>query len=123
MSKINVRSPYFITINVSSLVSATLKLRIYEGNSSTSITGFQYELTSSAINDSVSFEVSELVRDYIENTFDGDYTNSAKWLRYEYTYILGTGGSSGSGSSDADGFAIVPVVASFSAVVVPVSLL
>jgi len=99
MSKINVRSPYFITINVSSLVSATLKLRIYEGNSSTSITGFQYELTSSAINDSVSFEVSELVRDYIENTFDGDYTNSAKWLRYEYTYILGTGGSSGSGDA------------------------
>jgi len=99
MSKINVRSPYFITINASTLVSATLKLRIYEGNSSTSITGFQYELTSSAINDSVSFEVSELVRDYIENTFDGDYTNSAKWLRYQYTYTLGTGGGGGNGDA------------------------
>ena len=99
MSKINVRSPYFITINVSTLVSATIKLRIYEGNSSTDITGFQYELTSSAINNSVSFEVSELVRDYIENTFDGDYTNSAKWLRYEFFYTLGTGGGGGNGDA------------------------
>jgi hypothetical protein len=99
MSKINVRSPYFITINVSTLVSATIKLRIYEGNSSTDITGFQYELTSSAINDSVSFEISELVRDYIENTFDGDYTNSAKWLRYEFFYTLGTGGGGGNGDA------------------------
>ena len=26
--------------------------------------------------------MSELVRDYIENTFDGDYTNSVKWFNY-----------------------------------------
>ena len=50
MSKINVRSPYFINITSGGLVSATLKLRIYEGNLSTSISGFQYELTSTAIN-------------------------------------------------------------------------
>ena len=31
------------------------------------------------------FEISELVRDYIENTFDGDYTNSAKWVNYQVT--------------------------------------
>ena len=99
MSKINVRSPYFINITAGGLVSATLKLRIYEGESSTSISGFQYELTSTAINNSVTFEVSELVRDYIENTFDGDYTNSAKWLRYEYLYILGTGGGGGNGDA------------------------
>ena len=99
MSKINVRSPYYINISAGGLVSATLKLRIYEGNSSTSISGFQYELTSTAINNSVTFEISELVRDYIENTFDGDYTNSAKWLRYEYFYILGTGGGGGNGDA------------------------
>ena len=99
MSKINVRSPYFINITSGGLVSATLKLRIYEGNLSTSISGFQYELTSTAINDSVTFEISELVRDYIENTFDGDYTNSVKWLRYEYLYILGTGGGGGNGDA------------------------
>ena len=87
MSKINVRSPYFINLSISSLVSATLKLRVYEGNLSTSISGFQYELTSTAVNESVTFEISELVRDYIENTFDGDYTNSNKWLRYEYSFL------------------------------------
>ena len=99
MSKINVRSPYYINISAGGLVSATLKLRIYQGESSTSISGFQYELTSTAINNSVTFEVSELVRDYIENTFDGDYTNSAKWLRYEYSYVLGTGGGGGNGDA------------------------
>mgnify|MGYP000898933182 CR=1 FL=1 len=28
------------------------------------------------------FEVSDLVRDYIENTFNGDYIGSAKWFNY-----------------------------------------
>lgn len=102
MSKINVRSPYFINISTSTLVSATLKLRIYDGDLSTSISGFQYQLTSTAINNSVTFEISELVRDYIENNFDGDYTNSAnsyKWLRYELAYSENTGGGGFNGDA------------------------
>jgi hypothetical protein len=86
MSKINVRSPYFITDNSTStgspLASATLFLRIYEGNSSTSLTTPDYTISSTAIDGSVTFEVSELVRDYIENNFDGTYTGAAKWLNY-----------------------------------------
>ncbi len=86
MSKINVRSPYFITDNSTStgspLASANLYLRIYEGTKSTSLTYADYTLTATAIDGSVTFEVSELVRDYIENTFDGDYTGSVKWLNY-----------------------------------------
>jgi len=87
MSKINVRSPYFITDNSTStgspLASATLFLRIYEGNSSTSLTTTpDYTISSTAIDGSVTFEVSELVRDYIENNFDGTYTGAAKWLNY-----------------------------------------
>lgn len=90
MSKINVRSPYFITDNSTStgspLASATLYLRIYEGNSSTSIsTAPDYTLFTTAIDGSVTFEVSELVRDYIENNFDGTYTGGTKWLNYNIT--------------------------------------
>ena len=87
MSKINVRSPYFITDNStnsgSALASATLYIRIYTGAASTNLTQTpEYTINSTAINGSVTFEVSELVRDYIENTFDGNYTNSVKWFNY-----------------------------------------
>ena len=87
MSKINVRSPYFITDNStnsgSALASATLYIRIYTGAASTNLGQTpEYTINSTAINGSVTFEVSELVRDYIENTFDGDYTGSIKWFNY-----------------------------------------
>lgn len=86
MSKINVRSPYFITDNSvngsSPLASATLYLRIYEGTASTSLSYADYTLFATAIDGSVTFEVSELVRDYIENNFDGTYTGATKWLNY-----------------------------------------
>ena len=97
MSKINVRSPYFIYDNSTNggnaLASAILNVRVYAGNSSTNITGEpQYSIKSTAINGSITFEVSELVRDYIENTFDGDYTNSSKWFNYNIvrTYVNGS---------------------------------
>ena len=93
MSKINVRSPYFITDNSTStgspLESATLYLRIYEGTASTSLSYADYTLFATAIDGSVTFEVSELVRDYIENNFDGTYTGNTKWLNYNMsrTYV------------------------------------
>ena len=97
MSKINVRSPYFITDNSinggNALASATLRVRVYTGISSTTSSSTpKYTINSTAINGSVTFEVSELVRDYIENTFDGDYTNSSKWFNYDIirTYANGS---------------------------------
>ena len=97
MSKINVRSPYFITDNSvtvfpggsSPLASATLFLRIYEGVASTSLSVPTYTLFATAIDGAVTFEVSELVRDYIENNFDGNYTDGTKWLNYNIsrTYV------------------------------------
>jgi hypothetical protein len=98
MSKINVRSPYFITDNSvtvfpggsSPLASATLFLRIYEGVATTNYTSQPtYSLSATAIDGAVTFEVSELVRDYIENNFDGNYTDGTKWLNYNIsrTYV------------------------------------
>jgi len=97
MSKINVRSPYFIYDNSvdgsNALSFLQVKIRIYEGNSSTSMYLFQYQLTSTVIDGKATIEISELVRDYIENNFDGDYTNSAKWVNLE-VYRVYNGGSS-----------------------------
>ena len=98
MSKINVRSPYFIYDNSTStgnaLVSAQLRILVYTGNSTSSITGYQYQLNSTAISGKVTFEISELVRDYIENNFDGDYTSSAKWLNLQLLRAYDTGSTS-----------------------------
>ncbi len=86
MSKINIRSPYFITDNSvngsSPLKVATIFIRIYEGNASTSLTTPDYTLIATAIAGVVTFEVSELARDYIENNFDGTYTGATKWFNY-----------------------------------------
>jgi hypothetical protein len=97
MSKINVRSPYFIYDNSvdgsNALSFLRVRIRIYEGNYSTSMLLFQYEINSTPIDGKATVEVSELVRDYIENNFDGDYTNSAKWVNLE-VYRVYDGGSS-----------------------------
>ena len=74
MSKINVRSPYFVNLSTTNLVSAKLEIRIYIGAAETSWLGSpQYTLTSTAINDKVSFEIAELIKDYIPAAFSGTY--------------------------------------------------
>ena len=107
MSKINVRSPYFIydnsTNGTNALSSAQLRILVYTGNSTSSITGYQYQLNSTAISGKVTFEISELVRDYIENNFDGDYTGSAKWLNLQLLRVY-VGGSSSTINSTLSAF-------------------
>jgi len=73
MSKINVRSPYFINHTATNLTSATLEIVIYFGVANTSFGTPQYTLVSTAINEKVNFEVSELIKDYIDTEFDGTF--------------------------------------------------
>ena len=97
MSKINVRSPYFIYDNSTStggdeLQSSTLYLWIYTGNKTTSVQATPiYTLDSEAIDGEVTFEISELVRDYISNSFDGNYVSNTVWLNWKVisTYVAG----------------------------------
>ena len=78
MSKINVRSPYFVNYKNNNLTSATLEIRIYEGTPNTSWQGSpQYTLTSTAIIESISFEIAELIKDYIPAAFNGRYPNAS----------------------------------------------
>jgi len=85
MSKINVRSPYYIYITEANLDSAKLELYVYTGTKGASRGAIDYTINSTAVGNKITFEISELVRDYIENTFDGSYTSSAVWVDYQIT--------------------------------------
>ena len=84
-TKINLRSPFYIKAQDDDLASATLKLYIYTGDLSTSISSPQYTISKSELggNNYVVFEISELVRDYLDIEFDGNYNSQAVWIRYE----------------------------------------
>jgi hypothetical protein len=87
MAKINVRSPYFINVSASNLTSAQLEIYIYTGTASSSWGGsVTYSLTSTAYSAKVSFEISELVRDYLTTGFDGEYntTNLYSTINVDY---------------------------------------
>lgn len=79
-TKINIRSPYYVTLNES---PATLELRVWTGAESPVPTDPTYTLTKDAIGGYATFEVAELIRDYIDITFDGNYTSQALWVRVE----------------------------------------
>jgi hypothetical protein len=85
MSKINVRSPYHIYHTIANLTSATLDLYIYTGTQTSSRPAVTYSLTSTAYNASVTFEISELVRDYLDVTFAGAYVSQMVWVDYQIT--------------------------------------
>ena len=78
MTKINVISPYFIYFKDDNLTSATLEIRIYEGFAETTWQGSpQYTLTSTAVGERITFEIAELIKDYITAAFNGSYLGLA----------------------------------------------
>ena len=77
MGKINVRSPYFINLATTNLTSAKLEIDIYTGVANTSWQSSpQYTLNSTAVSAKVNFEISELVKDYIQTEFDGSFPST-----------------------------------------------
>jgi len=89
MAKINVRSPYFINVSATNLTSAKLELYIYTGTASGSWGGsITYSLTSTAYNAKVSFEVSELIRDYLTTGFDGEYNTTDLYSTINVDYRI-----------------------------------
>jgi len=81
---INTRSPFYIKVSDSSLATATLKLYIYEGAKDTSpdAADLKYTITKSELenNNQVVFEISELIRDYIDVKYDGEYDSYCVWV-------------------------------------------
>ena len=90
---INLRSPYYISTSVANTAYATLDITIWSG-SVTSSPASQYSLRKSVVGSSVIvlFEISELVRDYLDITFDGDYTGQSVWVKTVHTVYNSSGG-------------------------------
>ena len=101
-TKINLRSPFYIQPTNSSLASATMQLYIYTGVFTTNKPASpQYTITKNEIdsNNYVVFEISELVRDYIDIEFDGEYDSQTVWVESDITmYNAVDGGGSTVGS-------------------------
>ena len=85
MARINTRSPYWFNINEVGISYAILKLYVYTGNSSGAPSTPTYEIRKSVLSgqETVYFEVAELVRDELDIIFDGDYTGQAVWVKVE----------------------------------------
>ena len=105
-TKINVRSPFYIKASDSSLASATMQLYIYTGVFTTDKpASAQYTITKNEIdsNNYVVFEISELVRDYLDIEFDGEYDSQTVWVESDITmYDVADGGGSSVGTSNTD---------------------
>ena len=87
---INLRSPYYVITQQANLTQVDMTLYIHTGTQSSTTTGAQYSLTGTAITPSsgnpyVVFDISELARDYLNNSFDGTYDCSAVWVNYQIT--------------------------------------
>ncbi len=80
---INLRSPYYIGTTYTNTAYGTLDISIWSGSySNTSPVTAQYSLRKNAIGSSVDvfFEISELIKDYIDITFNGDYAGQTVWV-------------------------------------------
>lgn len=94
---INTRSPFFIKVSDSTLDTAKLELYIYEGvyDTSPDAADLKYTIEKSELegNNIIVFEISELVRDYIETKYDGEYDSYTVWVNPVITATNETGGT------------------------------
>ena len=85
---IQVRSPHFESVSVSNLSYGILKIYIWTGDKNTVPTNPEYTIRKSATtpttgNPRVTFEVAELIRDFLDIEFDGNYSGQGVWVRFE----------------------------------------
>ena len=102
-TKINTRSPFYVKVSNASLASATLELYIYTGILTTNKPASpQYTITKNEIsgNNYVVFEISELVRDYLDIEFNGDYDSQTVWVEADIELFNASGTSLGTSNTD-----------------------
>jgi hypothetical protein len=92
-TKINLRSPYYLKVSYGVLDSASMELYIYTGEFTTNKpVNPQYTINKKAAigNNYVVFEIAELVRDYLDIEFYGDYDSQTIWVEadVDVTYSL-----------------------------------
>ena len=82
---INTRSPFYIRVSETDLSTATLSIYIYTGDSTLTPPSsyLKYTITkASGIigSEDIVFEISELVRDYVDIYYDGEYDSQCVWV-------------------------------------------
>ena len=77
--KANVRSPRYY--EMSGTGSKTLNLKIWVGDVASPPGTNTYSLTKDAVGGQAVFEIGELVRDYIDQSFNGTYSCASAWIR------------------------------------------
>ena len=109
-TKINIRSPYYVKVSNSSLASATMELFIYTGILTTNKPSTpQYTITKNEIstNNYVVYEIAELVRDYLDIEFNGEYDSQTVWVEADIELFSGiNGGGSSLGTTSTDYIAL-----------------
>ena len=100
MAIINTRSPHYVGLANVNIAYATLDIEVYSGNKNNGYSGNpQYSLRKQLIagDAKIYFEVSELIRDYLDIKFSGFYFDSdqlhtCKWVRMIKTSFNSNGG-------------------------------
>tara|TARA_R110000765_G_scaffold372592_1_gene463032 strand:+ start:8366 stop:9538 length:1173 start_codon:yes stop_codon:yes gene_type:complete len=108
-TKINIRSPYYVKVSNGSLASATMELFIYTGTFTTDKGTAKYTITKNEIgtNNYVVYEIAELVRDYLDIEFNGEYDSQTVWVEADIEMFSGiNGGGSSLGTTSTDYIAL-----------------
>ena len=96
-TQINLRSPFYVKVKKTDLTSVRLDLHVYTGtfvsNANVPSSTKRYQITKKPIgtNDFVVFEVSELIRDYLQIEFNGVYNGYNVWVNIISTAVGGSG--------------------------------
>ena len=82
---LNLRSPIIINSSLANTAYALLDITIWSGSVTSPPSTAQYNLRKNNTGTYLNFEISELVRDYIDITFDGNYNGQAVWVKFVHT--------------------------------------
>ena len=99
MEIINARSPHFIRTLVVSKDYVKCEIFIYQGESVIDRGAVTYTLTQrTPTTTNYIFEISELIRDYLDIQFNGNYNSYMIWADYRFTTGTDAGGDDTPGS-------------------------
>lgn len=107
-TKINVRSPFYLKVSQTNIATATLNLYVYTGTfvPYASVTNPKYTITKDVVTAGyIVFEVAELVRDYLDIEFDGEYDSQVVWVNAVITTTVSSGSATATVTPDnSNGF-------------------
>jgi hypothetical protein len=78
------RSPKFLSKTTNYTIYGILDIWVWYGGKYQNLQASTYTLRKNAIDKRVTFEISELIRDYLDDNFNGDYESEVAWVKTEF---------------------------------------